>query len=372
MYKKWLWAAIAIIIIIVLFFFVRSRRSHERSHERSSKSSKPKKDSVKIILDSVDRGTLEKWETASSTTPSPPSTTIAKRLAGTVTDPTSGTQVNVYDSDTVDIQSGLTYLQESKNLIGSPSTATSPSTGQESLLDLYKNIMGKDPVLCFKLQPVSTRFEMYGNPSGNGTTVPFINKFQQNMNILNDLIIYLLTPINQTPLQYGSDMFRNLGAIMLAQIFTLSNAVAPNTYTITRTKNQNGLDVSVTFSMNSNHSLVGMNSSSSNITTKMLNPQPPSPPNWNKVFSNQNEQVQSTMNAAKQYLANIARSSNSTTIGGTPDGAAAEAMSNILQTQTSSAVLIEDLGRILLLSAYYGPFYNTDGVNPNKVYPCGQ
>uniref|UniRef100_A0A6C0KHS8 Uncharacterized protein n=1 Tax=viral metagenome TaxID=1070528 RepID=A0A6C0KHS8_9ZZZZ len=366
MYKKWLWAAIAIIIITVLFFFLRSRRSHEHS----SKSSKPKKDSVKIILDSVDRGTLEKWEAVSSSPPSPPSTTIAKRLAGTVTDQT-GTLVNVYDSDTVDVQSGLTYLQESKNLIGSPSTATSPSTGQESLLELYKNIMGKDPVLCFRLQPVSTRFEMYGNTSGNGTVVPFINKFQQNMNILNDLIIYLLTPINQTPLQYGSDMFRNLGAIMLAQIFTLNNAVAPNTYAITRTKNQNGLDVSVTFSMNSNHNLVGLNSSG-NITTKMLNPLPPSPPNWTKVFSKQNQQVQSTMNAAKQYLENIARSSNSTTIGGTPDGAAAEAMSNILNTKTSSVVLIEDLGRILLLSAYYGPFYNTDGVNPTNVYPCGQ
>jgi hypothetical protein len=84
------------------------------------------------------------------------------------------------------------------------------------------------------------------------------------------------------------------------------------------------------------------------------------------VYDIENEKGKISMDAAQTYFVNLAKANNLSTTGGTGDIAAAQQMGQNLKAVSKNSILITDLGKILLLGTYYGPFGNVD----KKSYPC--
>jgi hypothetical protein len=337
--KNWIWIGLASLVCIAFIAFIlylRRKPSHPPSPPSIPSLSPPKpkeeKDSIKLVLD-----TLMNLKT-SSTYQTGLSGEAGKGYAGTTTDPETSKQVALYDSDTVDKSCGMTFLQQSTNLI----------KGQDMILTIYRNIMGKDPVLCFKLSPVNTRIEMLGNAtSGNGSIIPFVDKLNQNMKILNDMVAVLITRNDQ-------DLLRQLGAIMAISLFMLTACTSPKQLSIQR----NG-DTAIMATMNQTE-----------LTTSFLVSKsiPPSTISYKRkdVYDIENDKGKVSMDAVQTYFLNLAKTKNLSTTGSTGDIAAAQQMGKDLQALVTKTIQVDDLGKILLLGTYYGPF----GQLVKKPYPC--
>ena len=220
------------------------------------------------------------------------------------------------------------------------------------ILKIYKNITGKELVLCFKLNPVNTRIEMFGNAtSGNGPIVPFVDKLNQNMKILNDMVAHLIS-------RNDPDLFRQLGAIMLISLFMITSCTSPKQCTIMR----NDGDTAIVATMNQTKLTPAF------LAAKSI---PPSTISYKRkdVYDTENEKGKISMDASQTYFSNLAKTKKLSTTGGTADIAAAQQMGRDLlasSNQSGDAVSIDDLGKILLLGTYYGPF----GQVTKKSYPC--
>jgi len=322
--KHWIWIGILASLLCAVFILLR-KSSHEEKQE--------KQDNVELVFD-----TLMKLKESSMRQTGKLSGDAGKGYAGSTTDPETGKQVVLYDTDTVDKSNGMTYLQQSTNLI----------KGQDMILTIYRNIMGNVPILCFKLSPVITRIEMLGNAtSGNGPIIPFVDKLNQNMKILNDMVAVLIS-------RNDPDLFRQLGAIMAISLFLLTACTSPKQLSIQRND-----DKSITATMNQTELTTGF------LATKSI---PPTTISYKRkdVYDIENDKVKVSMDAAQTYFLNLAKTKNLTTTGGTGDIAAAQQMGKDLQAITSKTIQIEDLGKILLLGTYYGPF----GQVAKKPYSC--
>lgn len=331
--KNWIWIGLVSLLIIAFTLYLRKK------HPKRDQEQNGKFDNVKLVLDTLTQ--LKMKTSPSSPTPASPSVETGKGYAGTLTDPETGKQIVIYDSDTLDKSSGLSFKQQSLNLIH----------GQDMILKIYKNIMGKEPVLCFKLNPVNTRIEMFGNAtSGNGPIVPFVDKLNQNMKILNDMVAHLIS-------QNDPDLFRQLGAIMLISLFMITSCTSPKQYTIMR----NGGDTAIVATMNQTKLTPAF------LAAKSI---PPSTISYKRkdVYDTENEKGKISMDASQTYFSNLAKTENLSTTGGSADIAAAQQMGRDLlaSNQSGDAVSIDDLGKILLLGTYYGPF----GQVAKKSYPC--
>jgi hypothetical protein len=322
--KHWIWIGILASLLCAVFILLR-KSSHEEKQE--------KQDNVELVFD-----TLMKLKESSMRQTGKLSGDAGKGYAGSTTDPETGKQVVLYDTDTVDKSNGMTYLQQSTNLI----------KGQDMILTIYRNIMGNVPILCFKLSPVITRIEMLGNAtSGNVPIIPFVDKLNQNMKILNDMVAVLIS-------RNDPDLFRQLGAIMAISLFLLTACTSPKQLSIQRND-----DKSITATMNQTELTTGF------LATKSI---PPTTISYKRkdVYDIENDKVKVSMDAAQTYFLNLAKTKNLTTTGGTGDIAAAQQMGKDLQAITSKTIQIEDLGKILLLGTYYGPF----GQVAKKPYSC--
>jgi hypothetical protein len=322
--KHWIWIGILASLLCAVFILLR-KSSHEEKQE--------KQDNVELVFD-----TLMKLKESSMRQTGKLSGDAGKGYAGSTTDPETGKQVVLYDTDTVDKSNGMTYLQQSTNLI----------KGQDMILTIYRNIMGNVPILCFKLSPVITRIEMLGNAtSGNGPIIPFVDKLNQNMKILNDMVAVLIS-------RNDPDLFRQLGAIMAISLFLLTACTSPKQLSIQRND-----DKSITATMNQTELTTGF------LATKSI---PPTTISYKRkdVYDIENDKGKVSMDAAQTYFLNLAKTKNLTTTGGTGDIAAAQQMGKDLQAITSKTIQIEDLGKILLLGTYYGPF----GQVAKKPYSC--
>lgn len=322
--KHWIWIGILASLLCAVFILLR-KSSHEEKQE--------KQDNVELVFD-----TLMKLKASSMNQTGKLSGDAGKGYAGSTTDPETGKQVVLYDTDTVDKSNGMTYLQQSTNLI----------KGQDMILTIYRNIMGNVPILCFKLSPVITRIEMLGNTtSGNGPIIPFVDKLNQNMKILNDMVAVLIS-------RNDPDLFRQLGAIMAISLFLLTACTSPKQLSIQRND-----DKSITATMNQTELTTGF------LATKSI---PPTTISYKRkdVYDIENDKGKVSMDAAQTYFLNLAKTKNLTTTGGTGDIAAAQQMGKDLQAITSKTIQIEDLGKILLLGTYYGPF----GQVAKKPYSC--
>ena len=338
--KNWIWIGLASLVCIT-FIILYLRRKPSSSHSPSSQTPNPpkedKQDHIKLVLDtlmSLKTSSMQQSDKLSASE-------TGKGYAGTTTDPETSKQVALYDSDIVDKSCGMTFLQQSTNLI----------KGQDMILAIYRRIMGKEPVLCFKLSPVNTRIEMLGNAtSGNGSIIPFVDKLNQNMKILNDMVAVLIS-------RNDPDLLRQLGAIMLISLFMISSCTSPKQFTLMR----NG-DTAIVATMNQ-----------TKLTQEFLAKKtiPPSTISYKRkdVYDIENEKGKVSMDAARTYFSNLAKTKNLSTTGGPDDIAAAQQMGKELQDssiQSGDAVTIDDLGKILLLGTYYGPF----GQVVKKSYPC--
>ena len=328
--KKWIWIGLAFVTFAAVAFVLYSRKKTNRLIQ---KQEHVKQDYVKLVLDSLTHSLRETSQTQKIN-----DTSVGRGYAGTTTDPDTEKQVALYDSDTVDKSSGMTFLQQSTNLIN----------GQNMILDIYRHVMGKEPVLCFKLSPVNTRIEMLGNEtSGNGKIVPFMDKLNQNMKILNDVVAMIIS-------RNEPDLFRQLGAIMMISLFMMTACTTPKQLMV----KTDGNYTSITATMNQTE-----------LTTKFLVEKViPSSINSYKrkaVYDIENEKGKISMDAAQTYFANLAKANNLSTTGGTGDIAAAQQMGQNLQAVSTKSILIGDLGKMLLLATYYGPFDNV-----GKNYPC--
>ena len=337
--KNWIWIGLASLLCIAFIAFIYLRRKPSPPPLLSPNPPKEdKQDPIKLVLD-----TLMSLKTSSMQQSDKLSAgETGKGYAGTTTDPETSKQVALYDSDIVDKSCGMTFLQQSINLI----------KGQDMILAIYRRVMGKDPVLCFKLSPVNTRIEMLGNAtSGNGSIIPFVDKLNQNMKILNDMVAVLIS-------RNDPDLLRQLGAIMLISLFMISSCTSPKQFTITR----NGGDTAIVATMNqtklTQEFLAKKTIPSSIISYKRKD-----------VYDIENEKGKVSMDAARTYFSNLAKTKNLSTTGGSDDIAAAKQMEKDLQAssnQSGDAVTIDDLGKILLLGTYYGPF----GQVVKKPFPC--
>jgi hypothetical protein len=327
--KKWIWIGLAFVAFAIVAFVLFSRKKTIRPKQEHVKQ----QDYVKLVLDTLTHSLRETSQQKIN------DTATGKGYAGTTTDPDTGNQVALYDSDTVDKSSGMTFLQQSTNLIN----------GQNMVLDLYRHVMGKDAVLCFKLSPVNTRIEMLGNAtSGNGSIIPFMDKLNQNMKILNDVVAMIIS-------RNEPDLFRQLGAIMMISLFMMTACTTPRQLMV----KTDGNYTAITATMNQTE-----------LTTPFLvaNAIPPSTISYKRkdVYDIENEKGKISMDAAQTYFARLAKENNLSTIGGTGDIAAAQQMGQNLKAVSTKSILIGDLGKILLLGTYYGPFGNVG----KKSYPC--
>lgn len=347
--KNWIWIGLASLVCIALVLFILHLRrkpslpplSVKKIEEFQFLPNPPKEDKqdpIKLVLDtlmSLKTSSMQQSDKLSSSE-------TGKGYDGTTTDPETSKQVALYDSDIVDKSCGMTFFQQSTNLI----------KGQDMILAIYRRVMGKDPVLCFKLSPVNTRIEMLGNAtSGNGSIIPFVDKLNQNMKILNDMVAVLIS-------RNDPDLLRQLGAIMLISLFMISSCTSPKQFTLMR----NGGDTAIVATMNQ-----------TKLTQEFLSKKtiPPSTISYKRkdVYDIENEKGKVSMDAARTYFSNLAKTKNLSTTGGSDDIAAAQQMGEELKAssnQSGDAVTIDDLGKILLLGTYYGPF----GQVVKKTYPC--
>lgn len=335
--KHWILIGLASLLCIAFILYLRKKPSHPSTpaakEKEQEKNKEQEQDNVKLVLN-----TLMNLKTSSTHQSDKIAGEVGKGYAGTTTDPESAKQVALYDSDTIDKSCGMKFLQQSTNLI----------KGQDMILTMYRNVMGKEATPCFKLKPVNTRIEMLGNAtSGNGSIIPFVDKLNQNMKILNDMVAVLISRNNP-------DLFRQLGAIMVISLFLLTVCTSPKQLSI----QLNG-DSSIMATMDQTE-----------LTTAFLASRsiPPSTISYKRkdVYDIENEKGKVSMDAAQTYFLNLAKKNNLSTTGNTGDVAAAQEMGKDLQTLTGKTIRIEDLGKILLLGTYYGPF----GQVVKKPYPC--
>ena len=322
--KNWIWIGLVSLLIIAFTMYLRKKPS--KKHDNINNIDNIDNiDNVKLVLD-----TLMRIKSSRSNTPASPAPATGKGYDGTTTGP-DGKQIALFDSDTLDKSSGLSFKQQSINLI----------QAQDMILKIYKNIMGKEPALYFKLSPVNTRIELSGNAtSGNGPIVPFVDKLNQNMKILNDIVAHLIS-------RNDPDLFRQLGAIKIISLFMMTACTTPKQLMI----QTDGNYMAITATMNQTE-----------LTTPFLVEKsiPPSIISYKRkdVYDIENEKGKISMNAAQTYFANLAKENNLSATGRTGDIAAAQQMGENLKAVSTKSILIGDLGKMLLLGTYYGPFGN--------------
>jgi hypothetical protein len=295
------------------------------------RATQPPVDNVKIFLDFIQSKKIkENYDASPSTSATPPS----HNPDGVVVSIVQGTRTKnmnyYYDDDTTNMR-GITYIQLSNDLLDA----------QTLLINMYKQFIGLDPQLCYtNLQPVTYRVEFFGHgfSDNNYPSIDpnsFFTRISKNIKMLTWYIAYSIFTNGDV------NILRDMGALVIAN-YVLKTTASPELWSLTRFQS-NSVDTSVIFNRldfdaNSNGGLlpivmkdIGYIFNLDNYFRRITYPVSP---NYQKL-----------MNAAKSYLSPTA----------------ATDMQNILNSrdQTSATILIEDVGRLLILN-YYNGWFDSD------------
>jgi len=291
-------------------------------------------DNVKIFLDFIQSKKIkENYDASPSSAATPPS----HNPDGVVVSIVQGgkTMISYYDDDTQNIPDipdkgikGITYIKLSNDLLDS----------QTLLINMYKQFIGSEPQLCYtNLQPVTYRVEFFGRgfSSANYENLSsdpnaFFIRISKNIKMLTWYIAYSIFTNGDV------NILRDMGALVIAN-YILKTTACPELWSLTRLQS-NSVDTSVIFNM--------LQDAHVGLTPVLMK-------DIGKIFELNNyfqlitypvssANYQKLMNAAKSYLS----------------PSAATDMQNILNSrdQTSGTILIEDVGRLLILTYYNGRF----------------